>query len=60
VWDTDGREFIEYALGMRSVTLGHAYAPVVEAAIRQMQLGANFTGRRRSKLAPLVFPTRRW
>ena len=29
-------------MGLRSVTLGHAYAPVVEAAIRQMQLGTNF------------------
>jgi glutamate-1-semialdehyde 2,1-aminomutase len=42
VWDTDGREFIEYGMGLRSVTLGHAYAPVVEAAARQMRLGANF------------------
>lgn len=42
VWDTEGREYIEYAMGLRAVTLGHAYRPVVEAATRQMQLGANF------------------
>ena len=42
VWDMDGNEFIEYGMGLRAVTLGHAYAPVVEAATRQMQLGANF------------------
>ncbi len=42
VWDLDGNEFIEYGMGLRSVTLGHAYEPVVEAAYRQMQLGANF------------------
>jgi len=42
VWDTDGREFIEYGMGLRAVTLGHAYRPVVDAAQRQMQLGANF------------------
>ncbi len=42
VWDTEGREFIEYGMGLRAVTLGHAYAPVVDAAVRQMQLGANF------------------
>jgi glutamate-1-semialdehyde 2,1-aminomutase len=30
-------------MGLRAVTLGHAYKPVVEAAYRQMQLGANFT-----------------
>src|ERR1700685_1273336 len=43
VWDVDGNEFIEYGMGLRAVTLGHAYAPVVEAAYRQMQLGINFT-----------------
>jgi glutamate-1-semialdehyde 2,1-aminomutase len=42
VWDMDGNEFIEYGMGLRAVTLGHAYAPVVEAAMRQMRLGANF------------------
>ena len=42
VWDLDGNEFIEYGMGLRSVTLGHAFEPVVEAAYRQMQLGANF------------------
>jgi len=43
VWDVDGNEFIEYGMGLRSVTLGHVFAPVLEAAHRQMQLGANFT-----------------
>ena len=43
VWDVDGNEFIEYGMGLRSVTLGHAYEPVVEAAYRQMLLGINFT-----------------
>jgi glutamate-1-semialdehyde 2,1-aminomutase len=43
VWDVDGNEFIEYGMGLRSVTLGHAYDPVVQAAYRQMLLGANFT-----------------
>lgn len=42
VWDPDGREFIEYGMGLRAVTLGHAYAPVVEAAQRQLELGSNF------------------
>ena len=42
-WDLDGNEFIEYGMGLRSVTLGHAFEPVVEAAHKQMQLGANFT-----------------
>jgi len=43
VWDLDGNEFIEYGMGLRSVTLGHAYKPVLEAAYKQMLLGANFT-----------------
>ena len=43
VWDVDGNEFIEYGMGLRAVTLGHAFGPVVEAAYRQMQLGINFT-----------------
>ncbi|HTV54937.1 MAG TPA: glutamate-1-semialdehyde 2,1-aminomutase, partial [Terriglobia bacterium] len=38
VWDADGNEFIEYGMGLRAVTLGHAYPPVVAAAYRQMQL----------------------
>jgi glutamate-1-semialdehyde 2,1-aminomutase len=43
VWDVDGNEFIEYGMGLRAVTLGHAYSPVIEAAYRQMLLGSNFT-----------------
>lgn len=43
VWDLDGNEFIEYGMGLRAVTLGHAFQPVVDAAYRQMQLGINFT-----------------
>ena len=42
VWDIDGNEYIEYAMGLRSVTLGHGYKPVVEAAYRQMANGINF------------------
>lgn len=43
VWDVDGNEYIEYGMGNRSVGLGHAYPPVLEAAMRQLQLGCNFT-----------------
>ena len=43
VWDVDGNEFIEYGMGLRAVTLGHAFEPVVQAASKQMQLGVNFT-----------------
>lgn len=43
VWDAQGKEYIEYGMGLRAVTLGHAYEPVIEAAYRQMRLGENFT-----------------
>ncbi|WP_133273529.1 glutamate-1-semialdehyde 2,1-aminomutase [Hymenobacter radiodurans] len=42
VWDVDGNEFIEYGMGLRSVTLGHAFAPVVSAAQAEMTRGINF------------------
>jgi glutamate-1-semialdehyde 2,1-aminomutase len=42
VWDADGNEFIEYGMGLRSVTLGHSFSPVVETATNQMRLGNNF------------------
>ncbi len=43
VWDVDGNEYIEYGMGCRAVTLGHAFDPVVEAARKEMLSGANFT-----------------
>jgi glutamate-1-semialdehyde 2,1-aminomutase len=43
VWDVDGNEFIEYGMGLRAVTLGHAYPSVVEATTRELQNGSNFT-----------------
>src|ERR1700741_229062 len=43
VWDLDGNEFIEYGMGLRAVTLGHAFESVVEAAHQQMLLGINFS-----------------
>ena len=43
VWDVDGNEFIEYGMGLRAVTLGHGYAPVVSAVSRALPHGSNFT-----------------
>lgn len=42
VWDRSGRKYIEYAMGLRAVTLGHAYEEVIEAACAQARLGMNF------------------
>ncbi|HET6328434.1 MAG TPA: hypothetical protein VFG04_27375, partial [Planctomycetaceae bacterium] len=42
VWDLDDNEYIEYGMGLRSVTLGHAYQPVIDAVTRQLPLGTNY------------------
>jgi len=42
IWDVDGNEFIEYGAGARTVTLGHAFGPVVEAVHREALRGCNF------------------
>jgi glutamate-1-semialdehyde 2,1-aminomutase len=43
VWDLDGNEYIEYGMGLRSVALGHAYARVTDAVMRELGNGTNFT-----------------
>jgi glutamate-1-semialdehyde 2,1-aminomutase len=43
VWDVDGNEFVEYGMGMRAVTLGHGYGPVVEAVRAVLADGVSFT-----------------
>ena len=43
VWDVDGNELLEYGMGLRAVSLGHAFAAVNEAAARQIRHGSNFS-----------------
>ncbi len=43
VWDADGNEYVEYGMGLRSVTLGHAYAPVLDAVRAAIADGVNFS-----------------
>ena len=43
VWDVDGNEYVEYGMGLRSVTLGHNYRPVVDAVCAALGNGVNFT-----------------
>src|SRR6266496_6193997 len=43
IWDVDGNEFIEYGMGLRAVTLGHAYKPVIAAVQHNLSSGTNFT-----------------
>ena len=42
VWDVDGNEFIEYGMGLRAVTLGHAYKPVIKAVAEYLPRGTNY------------------
>lgn len=42
VWDLDGNRFVEFGSGLRSVTLGHGYRPVCDAASRALMGGTNF------------------
>lgn len=43
VWDVDGNAYVEYGMGLRSVTLGHGYRPVVDAVAKTIADGVSFT-----------------
>jgi glutamate-1-semialdehyde 2,1-aminomutase len=43
VWDVDGNEFVECLLGLASVSLGHAYEPVIARVAEELQKGNNFS-----------------
>jgi glutamate-1-semialdehyde aminotransferase len=43
VWDVDGGEYIDYILGLASITLGYAYPAVTEAVARQLAEGSIFS-----------------
>ncbi|MGY1831193.1 glutamate-1-semialdehyde 2,1-aminomutase [Geodermatophilus sp. SYSU D01180] len=43
VLDVDGNRYVEYGMGLRSVTLGHAYPPVVEAVTAAARAGVSFS-----------------
>ena len=43
VYDVDGNRYIEYGMGNRAVSLGHAYPPVLRAVGEALSTGSNFT-----------------
>ncbi|MES2680977.1 MAG: glutamate-1-semialdehyde 2,1-aminomutase [Bacteroidota bacterium] len=43
VWDEDGNEYIECLSGLASVSLGHAYEPVIERVTAELRKGNNFS-----------------
>ena len=42
IWDVDGNEYIDYALGFGPLLLGHSPAPVLEAVARQLEIGLGY------------------
>lgn len=42
VWDIDGNKFLDCSMGLTSVSLGHAFEPVVDAVKKELELGVNF------------------
>lgn len=43
VWDVDGNEYLDYAMALGAVILGHGYERVSEAAIRQLADGTLYS-----------------
>ncbi|RMG79316.1 MAG: glutamate-1-semialdehyde 2,1-aminomutase [Bacteroidetes bacterium] len=43
VWDVDGNKYIECLSGLASVSLGHAYEPVIQRVIEELWKGNNFS-----------------
>ncbi|MCB0390349.1 MAG: glutamate-1-semialdehyde 2,1-aminomutase [Bdellovibrionales bacterium] len=42
IWDLDENKYLDCSMGLTSVSLGHAYEPVVEAVKVELDLGVNF------------------
>lgn len=42
VWDIDGNKFLDCSMGLTSISLGHAYEPVLEAVRKELEKGVNF------------------
>jgi glutamate-1-semialdehyde 2,1-aminomutase len=42
LWDVDGNQFTDLAMSLGTVTLGHAYEPVLEAVRKEILRGVNF------------------
>ncbi len=42
VWDIDGNKYLDCSMGLTSVSLGHAYKPVLDAVSLELKNGVNF------------------
>jgi len=42
-WDVDGNKYLDTLMGLTSVSLGHAYEPVLERVRKELEKGVNFS-----------------
>ena len=42
VWDVDNNQYLDCSMGLTSVSLGHAYGPVINAVKKELSNGVNF------------------
>ena len=42
VWDMEGKKYLDCSMGLSSVSLGHAYEPIINEVKRELELGVNF------------------
>ncbi len=42
VWDVDGNKYLDFTMGLASISLGHAYEPVIERVKSALEDGVNF------------------
>jgi glutamate-1-semialdehyde aminotransferase/spore coat polysaccharide biosynthesis protein SpsF (cytidylyltransferase family) len=42
VWDPDGNEYLDCSMGLTSVTLGHAFEPIIGQVRKELDNGVNF------------------
>lgn len=42
IWDLEENRFLDCSMGLTSVSLGHAYQPVLDAVVEEMSKGVNF------------------
>lgn len=42
IWDLDGNRYLDCSMGLTSVSLGHAYGPVLDAVKEELDKGVNF------------------
>jgi len=42
LWDIDGNEFLDCSMGLTSISLGHAYEPVLARVREEIEKGVNF------------------